>query len=53
MSYKYKLGFIGAGNMAGAIACAVTEAGLYRGSNLIASDIAAERRDVFAKFGAT
>ena len=49
MSYKYKLGFIGAGNMALAIACGVTKAGLYNGSELIASDIASERRDLFVE----
>ena len=47
MSYKYKLGFIGAGNMAWAIACGVVKAGLYDGSELIGSDIAAKRRDLF------
>ncbi len=49
MSYKYKLGFIGAGNMAWAIARALTKAGLYDGSELIGSDIAPERRDLFAE----
>ncbi len=49
MNYKYKLGFIGAGNMALAIACGVTKAGLYNGSELIASDIAPERRDLFTE----
>ena len=53
MSYKYKLGFIGAGNMAGAIASAVIKAGLYKGTELISSDIATQRREVFAEFGAT
>ncbi len=47
MSYRYKLGFIGAGNMAWAIACGVVKAGLYDGSELIGSDIAAERRELF------
>ena len=53
MSYKYKLGFIGAGNMAGAIARALIKAGLYKGPEVIGSDIAAERREVFAELGAT
>ena len=48
MSYKYRLGFIGAGNMAWAIACGVVEKGLYDGSELIGSDIAAERRGLFS-----
>ncbi|MCK4850556.1 MAG: pyrroline-5-carboxylate reductase [Phycisphaerae bacterium] len=47
MSYKYKLGFIGAGNMAWAIACQVVQAGLYNSSEVIGSDIAAERRQLF------
>ncbi len=47
MSYKYKLGFIGAGNMAWAIACGLVKEGLYNSSELISSDIAAERRELF------
>jgi len=47
--YKYKLGFIGAGNMAWAIASAVTKAELYKGTEVIASDIASERRELFAE----
>ena len=49
MSYKYKLGFIGAGNMALAIASALTRSGLYDGADLIGSDISSQRRDLFAK----
>ena len=48
MARKYKLGFIGAGNMAWAIASGVVRAGLYTGPELIASDVAAERRELFA-----
>ena len=49
MSYKYKLGFIGAGNMALAIACGVTKSGLYDAADLIASDIAPKRRKLFTE----
>ena len=49
MGLKYRLGFIGAGNMALAIADSVVKAGLYKGTEIIASDIAAARRDLFAK----
>ena len=47
MERKYKLGFIGAGNMAWAIASGVIRAGLYTGPELIASDIEADRRELF------
>ena len=47
MSYKYKLGFIGAGNIAWAIACGLVKEGLYNSSEVIGSDIAAERRERF------
>ena len=54
MRLKYKLGFIGAGNMALAIAEGVAKAGLYSGTEIIASDIAADRRKLLAdKIGAT
>jgi pyrroline-5-carboxylate reductase len=49
MVLEYKLGFIGAGNMALAIADAVVKAGLYRGTEIIASDIAADRRKLFSE----
>ena len=49
MSYKSKLGFIGAGNMALAIASALTRSGLYDSADLIGSDISSQRRDLFAK----
>lgn len=53
MDLKYKLGFIGAGNMALAIADGVVKAGLYSGPEIIASDIAADRCKLFAdKLGA-
>ena len=35
MERKYKLGFIGAGNMAWAIACGVIRVGLYTGPEII------------------
>lgn len=49
MEQKYKLGFIGAGNMAWAIASGVVRAGLYTGSEIIASDILAERCELFSE----
>jgi len=49
MTSKYNLGFIGAGNMAWAIACGVVKAGLYEGRQIIASDILADRRGLFEK----
>ena len=53
MGLKYKLGFIGAGNMALAIAGGVIKTGLYKGTEIIASDIAADRGKLFAdKIGA-
>lgn len=42
-----KLGFIGAGNMAEAIARGVIRAGLYESHQLIAADPSAGRRDLF------
>ena len=49
MELKYKLGFIGAGNMAWAIASGVVKAGLYAGSEVIAADIAEQRRELFSR----
>ena len=49
MEFTYKLGFIGAGNMAWAIASGAVKAGLYAGQDIIVSDIAQQRREVFAK----
>jgi pyrroline-5-carboxylate reductase len=43
----YQLGFIGAGNMAEAIARGVVRSGLFRADQLIASDVAADRRQLF------
>lgn len=43
-----RLGFIGAGNMAEAIARGVISAGLYRPTEIIAADISPQRRDLFA-----
>ena len=48
MGLRYKLGFIGAGNMALAIADGVVKAGLYSGAEIIASDVAEDRRELFA-----
>lgn len=47
MAEPYKLGFIGAGNMAEAVARAVLAAGLYRAQELLASDPAEPRRRLF------
>ena len=53
MAQQYKLGFIGAGNMAWAIADGVIRAGLYTGTEIITSDIAVDRCKLFAdKLGA-
>ncbi|NIA07182.1 MAG: pyrroline-5-carboxylate reductase [Actinobacteria bacterium] len=49
MGLKYKLGFIGAGNMALAIADGVVKAGLYRRTEIIASDIAVDSRELFSE----
>ena len=49
LKHKYKLGFIGAGNMAWAIASGVVESGLYQGGQIIASDISSDRRRLFAE----
>ncbi len=43
-----RLGFIGAGNMAEAIARGVISAGVYRPSDIIAADLSPQRRDLFA-----
>lgn len=48
MGLEYKLGFIGGGNMAWAIASGAVKAGLYTGQEIIASDIARQRREIFA-----
>jgi pyrroline-5-carboxylate reductase len=50
---KYKLGFIGAGNMAEAIARAAVGQGVVPADQVIASDPTAARCDVFKSFGVT
>ena len=49
----YKLGFIGAGNMAEAIAAAALDKSVLTPAEIIASDPVAERRQVFAALGVT
>ncbi|HEX4795550.1 MAG TPA: pyrroline-5-carboxylate reductase [Humisphaera sp.] len=44
---SYEIGFIGAGNMAEAIARGVIKSGLFRANKLIASDVSADRRKIF------
>ncbi|HEX9831815.1 MAG TPA: pyrroline-5-carboxylate reductase [Mycobacterium sp.] len=51
MSAPYELGFIGAGNMAEGIAAGLLGRGVYRDDQLIASDPAPARRDVFTALG--
>lgn len=48
---KYKLGFIGAGNMAEAVAKAAINQGLVAADKIIASDTNAARRELFAGMG--
>lgn len=48
---KYKLGFIGAGNMAEAVAKAAISQGLVTADKIIASDTNASRRQLFADMG--
>ena len=45
---SFQLGFIGAGNMAEAIARGVTGSGLLRPTEILAADISADRRALFA-----
>ena len=45
---SFQLGFIGAGNMAEAIARGVTSTGLIKPTEILAADISAERRALFA-----
>ena len=49
MSSKLKIGFLGAGRMATALASGFIKAGLASGENMIASDVSAESRDAFSK----
>src|SRR6202021_289406 len=46
---QYELGIIGAGNMAEAIVRGVVRAGLFQPGQIIASDISAQRRDLFSR----
>lgn len=48
---NYTLGMIGAGHMAEAIARGAIDAGVLSADQLIASDVSAERRDVFQRMG--
>ncbi|HCD31207.1 MAG TPA: pyrroline-5-carboxylate reductase [Phycisphaerales bacterium] len=48
---KYKLGFIGAGNMAEAVAKAAINQGLVSADKIIASDTNETRRELFADLG--
>lgn len=50
---KYKLGFIGAGNMAEAVAKAAINQGLVEPAKIIASDTNESRRKLFADLGIT
>lgn len=45
---SFELGFIGAGNMAEAIARGVTSSGLLRSTEILAADVSPQRRDFFA-----
>ncbi|MEX0775337.1 MAG: pyrroline-5-carboxylate reductase [Phycisphaeraceae bacterium] len=49
--WKYDLGFIGAGNMAEAIAKAALDKRVLAASRMIAADVSQERREVFAALG--
>src|SRR5215204_107666 len=46
---RHELGIIGAGNMAEAIARSVIAAGVIRKEEMVAADVSAARREVFAK----
>ncbi len=50
-TFPYRLGFIGAGNMAEAIARAAIDRGVLRPGEIIAHDPTAARRDLFAAMG--
>ena len=49
--HTYKLGFLGAGNMAEAIARAALENGLLKVGDMIAADPVPQRREVFTQLG--
>ena len=51
MSFKYELGFLGAGNMAEAIAKGAIKQGVLRADQMIASDPYEPRRTLFNGFG--
>ncbi len=51
MSGTYELGFVGAGNMAEAIARGAIEGGVLSAGSMIASDPSAPRKEVFEKLG--
>ncbi|MCD7808006.1 MAG: pyrroline-5-carboxylate reductase [Erysipelotrichaceae bacterium] len=46
----YKLGFIGMGNMAGAIACGIAQSGFLSGEEMIAYDIVSSQLDKLDKY---
>ena len=50
---QYRLGFLGAGNMAEAIARAAIDAGVLDAAQLIAADPSDDRRAVFERMGVT
>lgn len=50
-THRYTLGFLGAGNMAEAIAKAAINANILPASQMIASDPSPARRDLFESFG--
>jgi pyrroline-5-carboxylate reductase len=50
---KYELGFLGAGNMAEALARAAIDKGIVRARDIIAADPSPARHEVFAKLGVT
>lgn len=51
MSQRYALGFVGAGNMAEAIARGAIEKGVLKPQEMIASDPSAPRKDLFKSLG--
>ena len=51
MSERYVLGFVGAGNMAEAIARGAIEKGVLKPSEMVGSDPSKDRQDVFAAMG--
>ncbi len=51
MASAYKLGFVGAGNMAEAIARGAIEKGVLGADQMIASDTSEARRELFAELG--